>query len=91
MHSEEVSIRLRTRSGSRKGSIHADKTSICTITARSAHWANAEINRQESPKNRMDAGDFAAACGRLHTFRITRLCMSCTRLMNKHLQTHVFR
>ncbi len=38
----------------------------------------------------MDTGDFASARGRLHNFRVTRLCMGCTRLINKKLQMHEF-
>jgi len=51
----------------------------------------AEARPEKSAKNRMDAGDFAVALRRLHHFRVTLLCMSCTRLMNKKLQTHEFR
>jgi hypothetical protein len=43
------------------------------------------------PNNdRMDAGDFVLPPERLHNFRVTPLCMSCTRLMNKKLQLHEF-
>jgi hypothetical protein len=82
---------MRTGAEQGRGSIHADETSICTIRIRSEHWAKVEINREECPKNRVDAGDFAAARSRLHTFRITRLCMSCTRLKNKKLEEQEFR
>jgi hypothetical protein len=51
----------------------------------------AVVPLKETPKNPMDRIDFAVASGPLHNFRVTPLCMSCTRLMNKNLQTHEFR
>jgi len=42
-------------------------------------------------QNRMDAGDSQAKQRCLHNFRVTSLCMSCTRLMNKKLQMQEFR
>jgi hypothetical protein len=82
---------MRTGAEQGRSSIHADETSICTIRVPSEHWAKVEINHEECPKTRMDAGDFRGVCSRLHTFRITRLCMSCTRLKNKKLEEQEFR
>jgi hypothetical protein len=38
----------------------------------------------------MDAGDLRFPFRDMHNSRVTRLCMSCTRLMNKNLQMHDF-
>ena len=46
--------------------------------------------REETAKYCMNTGDFGATRRRLHNFRVTRLCMSCTRLTNKNLQVHEF-
>jgi len=42
-------------------------------------------------ENRMDAGDSQGKQRGLHNFRVTRLCMGCTRLMNKKLEMQEFR
>ncbi len=55
-----------------------------------AHKTKARVFRGETAKYRMDAGDFAARRRQLHNFRVTRLCTTCTRLMNKKLQMHEF-
>ncbi|MGO9403204.1 MAG: hypothetical protein ACLPVW_07015, partial [Terriglobales bacterium] len=64
---------------------------ICTAGVPGAFPTKAALFAAETRKYRMDAGSFAAKCRRLHHLRVTRLCMSCTRLMNKKLQTHEFR
>jgi hypothetical protein len=44
----------------------------------------------ETAKTRMDAGDLKFPYRELHNSCVTGLCMSCTRLMNKKLETHEF-
>jgi hypothetical protein len=44
----------------------------------------------KSRENRMDTGDQALSERKLHNFRVTLLCMPCTRLMNKKLHPHKF-
>jgi len=46
--------------------------------------------RRETAKYRMDAGALRFPFRDMHNSRVTRLCMSCTRLMNKNLQMHDF-
>jgi hypothetical protein len=48
------------------------------------------VSQGETAKTSMDAEDFGAEYPRMHNFRVTRLCMGCTRLMNKKLQLHEF-
>jgi len=45
---------------------------------------------KKTAKYRMNTGDFEATRRQLHNLRVTRLFMSCTRLMNKKLQVHEF-
>jgi hypothetical protein len=46
--------------------------------------------RRETAKYRINAGDLRFPFREMHNSRVTRLCMSCTRLKNKKLQTHDF-
>jgi hypothetical protein len=71
--------------------IHADEASICTVIFLCSYRAREESGRIKTATNRMDTGNARVRQRRLHNSRVTRLCMSCTRLMNKKLQTHEFR
>ena len=55
-----------------------------------SHPAKARLFQKETAQNSMNAGDFEGRGRRLHKFRVTGLCMSCTRLMNKALEAHEF-
>jgi hypothetical protein len=55
-----------------------------------SHPAKARLFQAETAKYSMNTGDFAARGRPLHNFRVTGLCMSCTRLMNKTLEAHEF-
>jgi hypothetical protein len=88
---DENQSRLRSDSRPRLSSrIHADEAAICTASARRFFPMKTKAFRTETQKYRMDAGDFSFPFREMHNFRVTRLCMRCTRLKNKNLQTHDF-
>jgi hypothetical protein len=49
------------------------------------------LSGQKPAKYSVNTGDLATGPRRLHNFRVTGLCMSCTPLMNKQLELHEFR
>ena len=79
----------RPRLSTRAGFMRMKQQFAQPVLRRSSR-TNAQAFRRETAKYRINAGDLRFPFRDMHNSRVTRLCMSCTRLKNKKLQMHDF-